>query len=125
MLCLHRARLVGFGVCLGAQGNKPMHPNPLVVRAYLFRGVLLWIVARATIAGALLLAGGDALKLSTTALVEVVLLIVALGWIETRRRREGVLLANLGVSPLMLSVFFAGPALLGEFVLRFVAALLA
>jgi hypothetical protein len=76
------------------------------------------------IAGALLLAGGDALRLSTTALVEVVLLIVALGWIETRRRRESVLLANLGVSPPLLSVFFAGPALVGEFALRVGAALL-
>ena len=102
-----------------------MRPNPLVVRAYLLRGALLWIVARAAITGALVLAGGDALKLSTTALVEVVLLIVALGWIETRRRREGALLANLGVSPLILSVFFAGPALLGEFVLRFGAGLFA
>jgi len=102
-----------------------MRPNPLVVQAYLLRGALLWIVARAAIAGALVLAGGDALTLSTTALVEVVLLIVALGWIETRRRRESALLANLGVSPILLSVFFAGPALLGEFVLRFAAALLA
>jgi hypothetical protein len=102
-----------------------MRPNRLVVRAYLLRGALLWILARVAITGALVLAGGDALKLSTTALVEVVLLIVALGWIETRRRREGALLANLGVSPFLLSVFFAGPALLGEFVLRFAAALLA
>jgi hypothetical protein len=102
-----------------------MRPNPLVVRAYLFRGALLWIVARVAIAGALVLAGSDALKLSTAALVAVVMLIVALGWIETSRRREGALLANLGVSPVLLSVFFAGPALLGEFVLRFGAALLA
>lgn len=102
-----------------------MRPNPLIARAYLFRGALLWIVARAAITGALVLADGDALKLSTTALGEVVLLIVALGWIETRRRRESVLLANLGVSPILLSVFFAGPALLGESVLRFAAALLA
>ncbi|MFL5569431.1 MAG: hypothetical protein ACJ772_02505 [Gemmatimonadaceae bacterium] len=82
-------------------------------------------MARAAIAGALVLTGADALSLSTTALVEVVLLIVALGWIETRRHRESALLANLGVSPIVLSVFFAGPALLGEFVLRFAAALLA
>jgi hypothetical protein len=102
-----------------------MRPNSLVVRAYLFRGALLWIVARAAITGALVLAGSDAVKLSTTALVEVVLLIVALGWIETRRHRETALLANLGVSPLLLSVFFAGPALLGEFMLRLGTALLA
>jgi hypothetical protein len=86
---------------------------------------LLWIVTRATVTGALVLAGGDAIELSMTALVAIVLLIVALGWIETRRRREGALLANLGVSPFMLSVLFAGPALLGEFVIRLGAALLA
>lgn len=102
-----------------------MRPNPLVAQAYLLRGALLWIVTRAALTGALVLAGGDALKLSTTTLVAVVLLIVALGWIETRRRREGALLANLGVSPFALSVLFAAPALLGEFVIRLGAAVLA
>lgn len=102
-----------------------MRPNPLVVRAYLFRGALLWIVARAAITGALVLAGSDALRLSPIVLAEIVLLIVALGWIETRRRRENVLLANLGVSPILLTFLFAGPAVLGEFVLRFGATLLA
>jgi len=80
---------------------------------------LIWIVARAALALTLVLAGGDPLKLSTTALAEVVVLVVALGWIETRRRREGVLLANLGVSPYLLSGLFAVPGLLGEIVLRF------
>lgn len=102
-----------------------MRPNSLVVRAYLLRGALLWIVARAAITGALVLAGSDALRLSTIALVEVVLLIVALGWIETRRRGESVLLANLGVSPILFTFFFAGPALLGESMVRFGATLLA
>jgi hypothetical protein len=101
-----------------------MLPNRLVVRAYLFRGALLWIVTRATITSALVLAGSNALRLSTAALVEVVLLIVALGWIETRRRRESALLGNLGVSPVVLSVFFGAPALLGELLLRTGAALL-
>jgi hypothetical protein len=58
-------------------------------------------------------------------LVEVVLLIVALGWIETWRHRERALLGNLGISPFVLSAFFAGPALVGEFVFRVGAALLA
>lgn len=102
-----------------------MRPNPLIVRAYLFRGALLWIVTRAAITGVLVLAGGNALRLSTAALIEVVLLIVALGWIETRRHRERSLLGNLGVSPLALSAFFAGPALLGEIVVRIVASVLA
>lgn len=99
-----------------------MRPNPLIVRAYLFRGALLWIVTRAAITGALVLAGGNALRLSTAAVVEVILLIVALGWIETRRRRESALLGNLGVPPLALSAIFAAPALLGEIVVRIGAA---
>lgn len=102
-----------------------MRPNPLIVRAYLFRGALLWIVTRAAITGVFVLAGGNALKLSTVALVELVLLIVALGWIETRRHREISLLGNLGVSPLVLSAFFAGPALLGEIVVLIGAAVFA
>lgn len=96
-----------------------MRPNALIMRAYLIRGALLWVVARAAITAALVLAGADALILSATALVETILLIVALGWIETGRRREHDLLANLAVSPLILSFLFAVPALLGEFVLRF------
>ena len=52
-------------------GECTVHPNPLVVRAYLVRGALLWIVARAAITVALVLAGSDALRLSTTALAEV------------------------------------------------------
>jgi hypothetical protein len=79
---------------------------------------LLWIVTRAAISGALVLAGSNALKLSTAALIELVVLVVALGWIETRRHREGVFLGNLGVQPLVLSVFFGAPALLGELLLR-------
>lgn len=85
----------------------------------------MWLVVRAAITGLLILAGSEALRLSTIALVEVVLLIVALGSIETRRRGESVFLANLGVSPIVLTCFFAGPALVGEFVLRFWSTLLA
>lgn len=102
-----------------------MRPNRLVVRAYLFRGMLLWIAARAAIAVALMVVRQDPIELSISASVGVVLLIVALGWIETRRRRESALLANLGVSPLLLSACFAGPALSAEFLLRFGARLLA
>lgn len=102
-----------------------MLPNPLVIRAYLFRGVLLWIVTRVAITSVLLLAGVDAIKLSTAAIVEVVLLIVVLGWIETLRHRERALLGNLGVSPVLLSTFFGAPALLGELVLRIGGAVLA
>jgi len=91
-----------------------MLANSLVAKAYLRRGLWLWLVARATITTVLLIAGADAWNLSASALTVVVLLIVALGWFETFRHRERALLGNLGVSPLLLSAFFAVPALLGE-----------
>ena len=95
-----------------------MVPNTLVASAYLRRGLWLWLVIRATITSVLLIAGADVRKLSTTASVEVVLLIVVVGWLETFRHRERALLGNLCVSPLLLSTFFAVPALLGEAILR-------
>lgn len=107
------------------RAQKKMLPNQLIVRSYLFRGALLWIVTRSAISGILVLAGAEALELNTAATVEVVLLIVALGWIETFRHRERALLGNLAVSPLLLSTFFAGPALLGELALRIGAEILA
>ncbi|MEO5590338.1 MAG: hypothetical protein ABIS03_12185 [Gemmatimonadaceae bacterium] len=93
-------------------------PNFLISQSYLLRGISLWVLTRVAIAGVLLLAGGDAVELSTAAALEVVVLIVALGWIETFRHRERTLLGNLGVSPLVTSLFFAGPAILGELFTR-------
>lgn len=102
-----------------------MRPDSVVIRPYLLRGLFLWIVTRVAITGVILLAGGNAIEFSTAASVEVVILIVALGWVETLRLRERALLGNLGVSPLVLSSFFAGPALLGELALRIAGAALA
>lgn len=117
------------GTALGrkhtVRASGVIRPNGLVVRAYLFRGVLLWIAARAAITVALMLAGEDPIRISGFTGVGIVLLVVVLGWIETRRRREGALLANLGVSPLLPSVCFAAPALLAELLLRFGATLFA
>jgi hypothetical protein len=102
-----------------------MVPNTLVANAYLRRALLLWLVLRGAITFVLLIAGADIWKLSTTALVEVVLLTVVLGWLEILRHRERTLLSNLGVSPLALSILFAVPAMLGEAVLRIGATVLA
>lgn len=102
-----------------------MVPNTLVVSAYLRRGLLLWVVIRAAITFVLLIAGADIRKLSTTALVEVILLIVVLGWLEILRHRERTLLSNLGISPIVLSILLAVPAMLGEAALRIGASVLA
>jgi hypothetical protein len=95
-----------------------MVPNTLVANAYLRRGLLLWLLLRAVITSVLFIAGAEIWQLSATALVEVVLLTVLLGWLEILRHRERTLLNNLGVSPLILSSLFAVPAMLGEAMLR-------
>lgn len=102
-----------------------MVPSTLVTNAYLRRGLLLWLVIRAALTCVLWIAGDEVWQLSAIALVEVVLLIVALGWLETLRHRERALLGNLGVSPLLLSALFAVPAMLGEAMLRIGASVLA
>jgi hypothetical protein len=98
--------------------------NSLIVRAFLFRGALLWVVTRLTVTIFLVLAGSAAIKLSAIVFAEVIFLIVALGWIETRRRRELTLLGNLGVSPLLLTILYGVPALSGELALRIGASVL-
>ena len=88
--------------------------NRLILRSYLFRGAQLWLITRMLLTGVFLLAGTNPLEVSSSAGVEIILLSVALGFLETRRRRESVFLANLGVRPLMLGAWFASPAVIGE-----------
>jgi hypothetical protein len=99
-----------------------MHPNRLVVRAYVFRGARLWLGTRALITGAFLLASTNPVLISAAAIVGIIALSVIVGFLDTRRHRERAFLANMGVRPLHLSVLFAGPALLGELALRLVGA---
>lgn len=94
-----------------------MRPNRLVARAYLFRGTKLWLVTRAALSGAFILAGDDPLRLSAAAIAGILLLSISLGYLDTRIHRESVLLGNLGVSPLSLGALFAAPALAGEILL--------
>ena len=53
----------------------------------------------------------------------VILLSVAVGAAETRRRREQALLGNLAVSPTSLALLFAVPAAVGEGLLDGVVAM--
>ena|SRR5689334_14186861 len=95
-----------------------MSPNRLIIRAHLRRGARLWLIARAMLSGVFLLAGTNPFRLSAIVAVEIVLLTGAVSFIETHRRRERALLANLGVRPLILGALFAAPALIGEVTLR-------
>ncbi|MCC6930949.1 MAG: hypothetical protein IT359_18305 [Gemmatimonadaceae bacterium] len=95
-----------------------MLPNRLIAQAYLSRGAQLWLVTRVTLSGVFLLAGTDPLQLSGAAVVGISLLSVVLSFLETWRRRESALLANLGIRPLVVGACFAWPAVFGEIALH-------
>ena len=84
----------------------------------------MWLAIRVTLSGVLLLAGANPIQLSAAAVVEIVFLSVVVSLLETHRRRERALLANLGVRPLLLGALFAGPALIGEVALQLAGAAL-
>lgn len=65
-----------------------------------------------------LLATVNPLRVSAMAGLGIVLLTVAVGVLDTHRRRERVLLANLGVRLFAIGALFAIPALIGEPVLH-------
>ena len=102
-----------------------MRPNQLVVRSYFARGAKLWFATRAALTALFLMAGFDPLRLSATTLIGIVVLTAALGYVDVRRRRERALLGNLGVSPLALGAFLAGPPIVGETALWLGVAVLA
>jgi hypothetical protein len=69
-------------------------------------------------------AGSDPLRFTFGASVVVVGLSIAVGFVEIGLRREWALLGNLSVSPLVLGCIFAGPAAVGEALLKLLAATL-
>lgn len=96
--------------------------NWLLARAYLIRGVVLWLLARLLISVAMLLADADPLALSPRASAIIILVATALGLAQTMRLREGVLLGNLGVSRPMLAICLALPAFAGELIIALAGA---
>jgi len=99
-----------------------MRPNPLLVRAYVGRGVRLWLATRALMTLALLWAEMNPLRVSAGGAAQIVALAVGLSFLEIHIRRERALLANLGARPVTLGALFAAPALIGEIVLGLGAA---
>lgn len=91
-----------------------MWPNPILLRAYLLRGALIWLGVRMIVATIVFFAGGSPLQLSAATSLEVVAISVILGFVEFSRRRERALLANLGVSRLILFWICLFPACVGE-----------
>ena len=94
----------------------------LVARAYLLRGMVLWLLARILISMAMLLANIDPFALAPRSSVIIILIATGLGFAQAHRLREGVMLGNLGVSRPMLALGFALPAFAGELIIALAGA---
>jgi hypothetical protein len=88
------------------------------LQAYLVRGATCWLAARAVAAIVALFASLPALPATTIAAFEAVGVSVALGIVDTLRRRETALIGNLAIHPAVLIGALAVPAALGEWVLH-------
>jgi hypothetical protein len=80
------------------------------------RGVILWALLRVLVTAAMLFAatGSPSPMSSSPNPVAVIVLCTLLGSVDIRRRREGVLWANLGVSSAQLALLFTLVAAAGE-----------
>lgn len=89
-----------------------------VARPLVRRGLVVWALARAVVTfAARAQAGGTSGadgELGPAGVAGVVVACAALGYVDLRRRREAVLLGNLGVSGLTLGVLLTAPAVGAE-----------
>jgi hypothetical protein len=81
------------------------------------RALVLWVVVRLIVSGFIHAAGSSALGTPGSSLI-IACITTVLALIELARRREVVLLGNLGVSWPRIVSWFVGPALAGEWLLR-------
>ncbi|HEY2165514.1 MAG TPA: hypothetical protein VGH04_16065 [Gemmatimonadaceae bacterium] len=88
------------------------------LQAYLVRGATCWIAAHAVVAIVAWFGGLPALPLTASGAVEMIAASVALGFVDTRRRREMALIGNLAIHPVALTGALATPAVLGELMLH-------
>jgi hypothetical protein len=91
-----------------------MWPNRFFLRAYVLRGAMLWLGARLIIGAVLLVSRRQVFELSGPASLEVILISVVLCFVESFRRRERALLANQGISYVILFWVCLFPAAAGE-----------
>jgi hypothetical protein len=94
----------------------------MIVRAYVGRGARLWLLTRLTVGIVASFATLNPLDVSTRNSVGLVVVTAFACAAETTRRRELVLIGNLGVSYVQLAAFFALPAIAGEALLRIAVA---
>jgi len=97
-----------------------MRPNRVIVRAYLGRGLRLWLAVRAVGTAVLLVGHVNPIHLPVASNIQLVAFTVGVCFLETYRLRERALLGNLGVRPGALAIIFALPAIVGETAIRMV-----
>ena len=98
-----------------------MLPNRLLTTLMLRRGARLWMLARVAISGLIFLSGEDPFRLPVSTTVGVLVICVALGYVEMHLNHERDLVANLGIKRRTLAGVFLAPALVGELLVRVVA----
>jgi hypothetical protein len=99
--------------------------NWLLLRAYFLRGATLWLLTRALASVMIALADANPLTFSARSSLLIVIVAMTLGFAQTRRLHEAVLLGNLGVSRTLLAIWFAVPAVAGELIVGLAGATLA
>lgn len=82
----------------------------------------MWLGTRLLVSVLLALAGMDPLDLTFETAVLIVAGSVVLGVVDIYRRHERALLENLGASRLVVFVFLAAPAVLGEIIISIAGA---
>jgi len=102
----------------GPVGTPAMRAHWPYLQAYFVRGATCWVAARAVAAIVALFASLPALPVSTAAALEAVIVSVALGVVDTLRRREMALIGNLAIHPVVFIGALAMPAAVGELSLR-------
>lgn len=86
-----------------------------MIRAYPLRALVLWVALHAFV---VLVTGAKVVVFETATSVALVVISGAIGFIDTRRRREFTMLGNLGVSSLAPAALWAGTVLALEIALR-------
>lgn len=99
-------------------------PRWIIVRAYCWRGARLWLAVRAAVSVVLFLGQTDARRLSATSTIVLLAITVAVAFIDARRHRETVFVANLGIHPAVFALMLGAPAVVGEILIRSSTALI-
>lgn len=110
-------RRLGSKAAVGATHASPLPYLP--PRAFLIplviRGIIIWAGMRVLLAlGIAMLEAVPPFRLPASVAIAVALIAGVLAWLETRRRREHLLLGNLGISPPMLFLIGLLPAVVME-----------